>query len=58
MGVLKDLMYRERRTGLSTSERKTLGSARQIVISELVLSNVAEKADIENILQDTIEVLV
>ena len=58
LGVLKDLMYRERRSGLSTSERKTLGSARQIVISELVLSNVAEKADIENILQDTIEVLV
>lgn len=58
LGVVKELMYRDRTKGLSTSERKTLGSARQIVISELVLSNVAEKADIENILQDTIEVLV
>ncbi len=58
LDVLKDLMYRERRVGLSTSERKTLGSARQIVLSELVLSNVAEISDIENILHDSIEVLV
>lgn len=58
LGVLKDLMYRERTHGLSTNERKTLGSARQIVLSELVLSKVADVTDIENILHDTIEVLV
>lgn len=58
LGVLKDLMYRERKSGLSTSERKTLGSARQIVLSELIMSDIADKTDIENILFDTIEVLV
>ena len=39
--VLKELMYREKIKGLSTSERKTLTSAKQIVVSELVLSEVA-----------------
>lgn len=58
LGVLKDLMYRERKSGLSTSERKTLGSARQIVLSELILSNIADRADIENILHDTIDILI
>ena len=31
--VLKELMYREKIKGLSTSERKTLTSAKQIVVS-------------------------
>lgn len=58
LGVLKDLMFRERTKGLSTSERKTLGSARQIVVSELLLSKVAELGDIESIMNDTIEALI
>lgn len=58
LSVLKDLMFREKTKGLSTSERKTLGSARQIAVSELVLSSVAELGDIENIMYDTIEELV
>ncbi len=58
LGVLKDLMFREKTKGLSTSERKTLGSARQIVVSELLLSSVAELGDIESIMNDTIEALV
>ena len=53
LDVLKDLMYRERKKGLSTSERKVLGNARQIIISELVMSNFAEQDDIELML-DTI----
>ncbi len=57
LGVLKDLMFREKTKGLSTSERKTLGSARQIVVSELLLSGVAELGDIESIMNDTIEAL-
>ena len=52
--VLKELMCRDRRKGLSTSERKTLGSARQIVLSELILSGVAGESDIEMILDDTV----
>lgn len=58
LGVLKDLMFREKTKGLSTSERKTLGSARQIVVSELLLSKVAELGDIESIMNDTIEALI
>ena len=52
--VLKELMCRDRRKGLSTSERKTLGSARQIGLSELILSGVAGESDIEMILDDTV----
>ena len=52
--VLKELMCREKRKGLSTSERKTLCSAKQIVISELILSGVADESDIELILEDTV----
>lgn len=37
-GVVKGLMYRDQDRGLSTQERKMLRSARQILISELVLS--------------------
>ena len=55
--VLKDLMYRDRKKGLSTNERKTLNSARQIVLSELILSGFASESDIENIIDDTISEL-
>lgn len=58
LAVLKELMYREKSKGLSTSERKTLCSARQIVVSELLLSEVAEMGDIESIMNDTVEGLV
>ncbi len=58
LGVLKDLMFREKTKGLSTSERKTLCSARQIVVSELLMSKVAELSDIESIMNDTIEALI
>lgn len=57
LGVLKDLMYREKSKGLSTSERKMLGNAKQIVVSELVLSTVADEGDIETIIEDTIDEL-
>lgn len=53
-GVLKELMCREKRKGLSTSERKTLSSARQIVVSELILSEVADESDILLIMDETV----
>ena len=56
--VVKTLMYMDKKKGLSTSERKMLGVARQIVISELVLTGVADISDIESILMDTIEELI
>ena len=55
LNVVKDLMYRDRAKGLSTSERKMLNSAKQILISELVLSSVAGKSDIESIITDTVD---
>lgn len=45
--VIKALMLRERERGLSTGERKMLHSARQILISELVLSQQASYSDME-----------
>ncbi len=45
--VIKSLMFRDRRRSLSTGERKMLHSARQILISELVLSKHDVYQDIE-----------
>jgi CarD family transcriptional regulator len=55
--VVKDLMYRDRAKGLSTSERKMLNSSRQILISELVLSSLACQEEIESIMDDTVDEL-
>lgn len=55
LGVLKELMYRDKIKGLSTSERKTLASARQIVISELVMSEYADFESVEEIMCDSVE---
>ena len=57
LGVVKELMYRDKSKGLSTSERKMLNNAKQIMISELVLSKVAGKNDIESIMNDTVDEL-
>ena len=45
--VVKGLMLREGDRGLSTGERKMLHSAKQILISELVLSQGASYEDVE-----------
>lgn len=56
--VLKDLLYRDKVKGLSTSERKILNNARQIIVSELVLSEIATKEDIEAIMDEVVSSLV
>ena len=56
--VLKDLLYRDRVKGLSTSERKILNNAKQIIVSELVLSEIATKEDIEAIMDEVVSSLV
>lgn len=58
LSVVKELMYRDKKKSLSTSERKMLNSAKQIVVSELVLSSVADKDDIESIIADTVDEMV
>lgn len=48
--VVKTLMLREKEKGLSTGERKMLNSARQILVSELVLVKNCDQCEIEEII--------
>ncbi|MGI6778600.1 MAG: CarD family transcriptional regulator [Acetivibrionales bacterium] len=50
--VVRVLMLREKEKGLSTGERKMLNSARQILISELVLAKGVNEMEIESIIND------
>ncbi|MCX7747853.1 MAG: CarD family transcriptional regulator [Clostridia bacterium] len=50
--VVKSLMLREKEKGLSTGERKMLNSAKQILVSELVLAKGVEQYQIEDIIND------
>lgn len=45
--VVKGLMVREKERGLSTGERKMLHSAKQILISELVLAKCSDYEEVE-----------
>ena len=47
---MRDLMIRERDKGLSTAERKMLNNARQILISELVLSTSSDEEEIATLI--------
>lgn len=49
--VVKSLMTREKEKGLSTGERKMLCSAKQILVSELVLAKDMRPLDIEQLLE-------
>lgn len=49
-GVAKSLVKREARRGLSTGERKLLNSARQILISEIMLAKSAPYDEIAHII--------
>jgi len=52
--VVKSLMVRERTKGLSTGERKMLNSAKQILISELVLAKNMSPTDVEALINTRI----
>ena len=52
--VVKSLLTRERRKGLSTGERNLLNSAKQILISELVLAKNMNPVDVEDIINEKI----
>lgn len=53
--VVRNLMLRDHEKGLSTAERKMLSNARQILISELVLSKDAEEGEITALVDGIIE---
>jgi CarD family transcriptional regulator len=52
--VVRTLMLREKEKGLSTGERKMLNSARQILISELVLARGTDQFEVEYIINEYI----
>ena len=52
--VVRSLMLREKGKGLSTGERKMLNSAKQILISELVLAKGADQVEIEVIIDECV----
>jgi len=52
--VIKGLMSRERQRGLSTGERKMLHSAKQILISEIVLAQSASYEEVEQRINTTL----
>ncbi len=54
--VVRILMIREREKGLSTGERKMLNSARQILISELVLAGDTDQIEIEMVINDFLRI--
>lgn len=56
--VVKELMYRDRVKGLSTSERKMYNNARQIFVSEIVLSGAADIEDVESIMDETVTAMI
>lgn len=49
--VVRNLVIRDKEKGLSTGERKMLESARQILISELVLAKGLEEEKVEHLLE-------
>ena len=52
--VVRSLMLRDKEKGLSTGERKMLNSAKQILISELVLVKDMDQDEIENLINDNL----
>ena len=54
--VVGTLMLRDKEKGLSTGERKMLNSARQILISELVLAKGVNQDEVEDRINDQIKI--
>ena len=52
--LMKTLIMRERNKMLSSIEKKMLGNAKQIIVSEIILSHNVDKPTAERILNETI----
>ena len=50
--VFNSLLLRERERGLSTAEKKMMTTAKQIILSELILARDIEREEAEDILND------
>lgn len=52
--VVKMLMYRDKSKGLSSGERKMLANAKQILISEIVLSKNMQQKEVDELLTEIV----
>ncbi|RKD33764.1 CarD family transcriptional regulator [Thermohalobacter berrensis] len=52
--VVRNLMIRDKEKGLSTGERKMLSSAKQILISEIVLAKGIQEREAENLIETVV----
>jgi CarD family transcriptional regulator len=52
--VVKNLTLRENRKGLSTGERKMLGNARQILLSEMMLVSEKDESELSDLIDSII----
>jgi len=53
--VVRNLMIRDEEKGLSTGERKMLNSAKQMLISEIVLVSDGDEEKIEDLIDDAVK---
>lgn len=53
--VFRNLLSREKERGLSSAEKKMLTNAKQIILSEIILSSNVSKSEAETLLSNTIE---
>jgi len=54
--VVRNLSYKKKEKGLSTGEKKMLGNAKQILISELVLAEHSSALEVEKMINNKIDV--
>lgn len=55
--VFKTLIFRERQKSLSSAEKKMLGTTKQIILSEIIISQDIEREQAERILDETTSVM-
>lgn len=52
--VVRNLLHRDKEKGLSTGEKRMLNSAKQILVSELVLAKGLKQTDVEGMLTEIV----
>ena len=52
--VVRNLSFKQKEKGLSTGEKKMIGNAKQILVSELVLAEHASKEEVEDMIENTL----
>lgn len=52
--VVRNLSFKQKEKGLSTGEKKMLGNAKQILVSELVLAEHASQEEVEQLVENKI----